>query len=311
MSSPAPTLAHAIRPTTLLNPDALSRHLGIRVTVAAETFQHTGSFKFRAAYNLALNVPQSKIIAASSGNFGQALAHACQLLGKQCTVVMPTTSAKVKLDAVRGYGAEVALVDTAVKTRASRVAELAAENPDAYIASAYDDNFVIEGNASLGAELAACGESWSAILVPIGGGGLISGIARGLRRAGNTTPLIGAEPALGNDAARSLRQGSIATNPIEPQTLADGARTLSVGKLNWEVIRREVADIIEVSEANIAQGLRALFSYANLKVEPTGALSVGALLENPKRFAGMSVCCVLSGGNVDPANYASLVSQKT
>ncbi len=311
MPSPAPALAHAIRPTTLLHPDALSRHLGICVTLATETFQHTGSFKVRAAYNLALNVPQSKIIAASSGNFGQALAHACQLLGKQCTVVMPTTSAKVKLDAVRGYGAEVALVDTAVKTRVSRVAELAAENPDAYIASAYDDNFVIEGNASLGAELAACGESWSAILVPIGGGGLISGIARGLRRAGNTTPLIGAEPAIGNDAARSLRQGSIATNPIEPQTLADGARTLSVGKLNWEVIRREVADIIEVSEANIAQGLRVLFSDANLKVEPTGALSVGALLENPKRFAGMSVCCVLSGGNVDAANYANLVAQKT
>jgi|SRR6185312_13555464 len=306
-SAPAP-LAQAIRPTTLLHPEALSRRLGVNLTIATETFQRTGSFKFRAGYNLALNVPQRAIITASSGNFGQALACACQLLGKQCTVVMPTTSAAVKIEAVRGYGARVELVDTKKQARAARVAELAAEDPAAYVASAYDDRWVIEGNASLGAELMAAGERWDAILVPVGGGGLISGIATALRGAAHLPELIGAEPALGNDAARSLRAGELLANPAEPATLADGARTLSVGKLNWEIIRREVRGIIEVSEDNIAAALRLYFSAANLKVEPTGALSLGAVLTAPERFAGRSVCCVVSGGNVDPANYAGLLA---
>src|SRR6185312_10241352 len=282
-SAPAP-LAQAIRPTTLLHPEALSRRLGVNLTIATETFHRTGSFKSRAGYHLALNVPQRAIITASSGNFGQALACACQLLGKQCTVVMPTTSAAVKIEAVRGYGARVELVDTKKQARAARVAELAAEDPAAYVASAYDDRWVIEGNASLGAELMAAGERWDAILVPVGGGGLISGIAR------------------------ALRAGELLANPAEPATLADGARTLSVGKLNWEIIRREVRGIIEVSEDNIAAALRLYFSAANLKVEPTGALSLGAVLTAPERFAGRSVCCVVSGGNVDPANYAGLLA---
>lgn len=301
-------LAQAYRPTTLLHPDALSRRLGVRLTLASETFQHTGSFKFRAAYNLARQVPNTSILAASSGNFGQALAYACQLLGKACTIVMPTTSATVKIDAVRSYGARVETVDTRSKTRAARVSELAAENPGVYIASAYDDPLVIEGNASLGAELARASESWDAVIIPVGGGGLISGVATGLRRRGKGMPIYGAEPALGNDAARSLRAGAIVANAAEPTTIADGARTLSLGHHNWEIILRQVTDIVEVSEENIAEGLRLLFSLANLKVEPTGALGIGALLQAPDIFAGKSVCCIISGGNVDPGNYARLLA---
>ena len=105
------SLREAIRPTTFIESSKLRDHLGLDVTIATETFQHTGSFKFRAAYNLALNVQENEILTASSGNFGQALAYACKLLGKKCTVVMPSTSAKVKIDAVRGYGATVDLVD--------------------------------------------------------------------------------------------------------------------------------------------------------------------------------------------------------
>src|SRR5207253_7813954 len=116
---------------------------------ASETFQYTGSFKFRAAYNLALRVVQNRIITASSGNFGQAMAYACGLLGKTCTVVMPNSSAQVKVDAVREYGGRVDLVDVRVKSRAERVKELAGEDPDAYVASGYDDPLVIEGNSSL------------------------------------------------------------------------------------------------------------------------------------------------------------------
>src|SRR6476620_9521066 len=145
-----PSLLDAIRPTTIIRSAKLRDHLGFDITIATETFQHTGSFKFRAAYNLALNVEQNEILTASSGNFGQALAYACKLLGKRCTVVMPSTSAKVKIDAVRGFGATVDLVDTTKVGRNERVAQLAEQMPDAYFASAYDDDLVIQGNSSLG-----------------------------------------------------------------------------------------------------------------------------------------------------------------
>jgi threonine dehydratase len=308
IAPPATPLSQVIRPTTLIEPLFLSERLGAQVTIASETFQHTGSFKFRAAYNVALQAPQTEIIAASSGNFGQALAYACKLLNKGCIVVMPSNSAAVKVDAVRRHGAVVDLVDTKTKSRAQRVAEIAAEHPDAYISSAYDDDFVIEGNATLGRELAALGRHWDAIVAPVGGGGLISGLAQGLRSAGNRTALVGAEPLLGNDAARSLRAGHIVANESEPATIADGARTVSLGKRNWPIIQREVQNIIEVSDENLAEAVRLLFRLANLKVEPTGALGVAALLEQPARFRSGSVCCVVSGGNVDPAVYARVLT---
>src|SRR5215211_1437986 len=132
-------LLDAIRPTTFIESSKLRDHLGLDITIASETFQHTGSFKFRAGYNLALNISNDQILTASSGNFGQALAYASKLLGKRCTVVMPATSAKVKIDAVRGFGATVDLIDTRQVSRGDRVAQLAEQHPDAYIASAYDD----------------------------------------------------------------------------------------------------------------------------------------------------------------------------
>lgn len=296
-------------PVNLIGSRSLSEHIGAKITLATETFQHTGSFKFRAAYNVAANVPQQKLITASSGNFGQALAYACKLLNKRCIVVMPATSAKIKISAVRSHGAEVELVDTTVKTRAQRLAEIAAQHPDAYVASAYDDQLVIEGNASLGLELAAASEPWNCIVVPVGGGGLISGIVQGLRLAGDRTEVVGAEPALGNDAARSLRSGELVRNLSEPPTIADGARTLSLGERNWEIIRREIRDIVEVTEEAIADSVRLLFRYANLKVEPTGALSLAAVLQHSHQFAGRQVCCVVSGGNVDPSLYAQLLTE--
>src|SRR5262249_56131911 len=151
-SSPV-ALRDTIRPTTIIESPRLSKRLGVALTFASETFQHTGSFKFRAAYNVASRIAEREIIAASSGNFGQAMAYACSLLGKSCTIVMPATSAQVKIDAVREYGGGVDLVDVRVKSRAARVEELAAENPPAYMASAYDDALVIQGNSSLGDEI--------------------------------------------------------------------------------------------------------------------------------------------------------------
>lgn len=301
-------LAEVIRATTLIEAPRLSRRLGVKLTIASETFQHTGSFKFRAAYNLACQVTERQIITASSGNFGQAMAYACKLLGKSCIVVMPSTSAQVKVDAVREYGGTVDLIDVKVKSRAERVKELAREHAGAYVASAYDDPLVIEGNASLGAELAALSADIDFVVAPIGGGGLTSGLIKGFNRAGRKAQIVGAEPLLANDAARSLKAGHIVTNESEPQTIADGARTVSVGQHNWAVLSQGLARIIEVPEDNIIEGVRLLFQLANLKAEPTGALGLGALITEPDFFRDRAVCVVVSGGNVDLEVYRSILA---
>ncbi len=303
------TTASRIEPkrTTLLESERLSDRLGASVLLATETFQHTGSFKFRAAYELASHVDAAHVIAASSGNFGQALALACRLFGKRCTVVMPSTSASVKVDAVRGYGAQVELVDVSQESRAERVGRLSREFPDAYIASAYDDAWVIAGNASLGRELAEV-PGLDAIVCPVGGGGLASGLIKGLSESGSNVPVVGAEPALANDAARSLREHRLIRDEAESKTIADGARTLGLGDRNWEWIRDGLQAIVEVPEEPIAEGARALFLLANLKAEPTGSLAVGALLADPARFRDRRVCCVISGGNVEPGVYSRMIT---
>ncbi len=314
------------RPTTLIESARLSERLGADVILASEAFQWTGSFKYRAASNVVRSVPNPAIITASSGNFGQAIAYACRLAGKQCTVVMPANSARVKIEAVRGYGATVDLIDTTVVRREARVASLAAAQPGAYVASAYDDPLVIEGNASLGRELAAInsapdgqsndgsadrrpaqGRRFDAILTPVGGGGLSAGVIKGLRAADDTTGVWVVEPTLANDFVRSLAAGHLVVHEQEPQTMADGVRTRSVGAHNWAVLRTGVAGAIEVSEDHIAEAVRLCFQLANVKAEPTGAVSVAALLADPSRFQGKRVCCVVSGGNVDPGVFVGLI----
>ncbi len=300
-------LQEAVRPTTLIEARRLSERLGVDVTLASETFQHTGSFKFRAAYNVASKVEARELVTASSGNYGQALAYACKLLGKRCLVVMPSTSAQVKIAAVREHGAEVDLTDVRVKGRLERLAEVARERPGAYVSSPYDDPLVIEGNATLGEELARVTPPFEVVVAPVGGGGLTSGIITGLRRAGSRAEVVAAEPLLANDAARSLRAGRLVRNEQEPMTIADGARTISLGEHNWEILRAGLAGIVEVPEEKIAEAVRLLFQLANLKAEPTGALSVGALLTEPARFRGKRVCCVVSGGNVDSEVYRRIL----
>ena len=306
---PHAPVAEVVRPTTFVEAPRLGRRLSVELTIASETFQHTGSFKFRAAYHLASQVHQRHIITASSGNFGQALALACQRLGKSCLVVMPNTSAKIKEEAVREFGGDVELIDVKRTTRAAHVRELAALHRDAYVASPYDDPLVIEGNATLGMELANSGKSFDFIIAPVGGGGLTSGIIRGLRARNCSIPVYGAEPELANDAARSLRSGRLLANETEPPTIADGTRTLSLGQHNWLILRDGLAGIVEVSEEHIKESVRLLFTLANLKVEPTGALGVAALLAAPSLFHGKAVCCVASGGNVDPELYRSILAR--
>lgn len=302
-----PKLLSAIRPTAFIESSKLNDSLGLDITIASETFQHTGSFKFRAAYNVVASSPNEEFIGVSSGNFGQALAYACKLLGRKCTVIMPHNSAKVKVDAVRAYGAEVDLIDVNVISRTGRLEQLSSERPAAYPASAFDDQLVIDGNSTLGDELAQ--RDFDVVIVPVGGGGLIAGIIQGLKRNKNTAEVVGAEPLLANDAARSLRAGELIANETEPQTLADGARTLSLGKLNWPIIKDGISGIIEVPEEKIIGAVKLYFGLANLKCEPTGALSLGAVLQDRERFVDKKICLVVSGGNVDPILYSELIFQ--
>jgi threonine dehydratase len=219
---------------------------------------------------------------------------------------MPATSAEVKIAAVRSAGARVDLVDTRQLSRSARVDQLRRELPGAQVVSPYDDPHVVAGNSSLGAELFARGTP-DCVLVPVGGGGLASGLVVARDLLGVACPIVGAEPALANDAARSLRSGEICSNAQEPNTLCDGARTLSLGRLNFAILRTGLQQIVEVDEANIVLAVRLLFQLVNLKAEPTGALAFAALLQAPQQFAGKSVACVVSGGNVDPAVYARLI----
>ena len=302
-------LAPRIVPTVLANAEALDEAVGARVTLACETFQRTGSFKFRAAYNLLSSIPQMEIVSASSGNFGQAVALAARMLGKRCTVVMPDSSSGVKVEAVRRNGAAVELLDTRIISRGERIRQLLAEDSALFYAPAFDDVRVVAGNSSLGREILQSGMEVDAVVVPVGGGGLISGIITARDTLGSSIPIYGAEPALGNDAARSFRSGTLIANDFEPPTIADGARTLSLGEVTWPIVRRGVEDIVEVAEERIAKAMRLLFRFANVKAEPTGALSLGAVLAND-RLAGKRVCCVVSGGNVDEDLYAAVLRRE-
>jgi threonine dehydratase len=300
-------LTQAIRPTTLIESVRLNHKTALDIVLASETFQVTGSFKYRAAYNVAANVPQKRIITQSSGNFGQAIAYACKVLGKQCTVVMPDNSASVKIEAVKEFGGIVDLVETEKKSRAQRVKELSEADPEARVVSAFDDPLVIAGNASLGVELAALIPHVDAVLVPIGGGGLSAGIIQGLQSRSSTTEVYGVEPAIANDASRSFREGKIVAFAGEPQTIADGVRTLSLGAHNWEILKSGLKDVIEVEERTIEESMRLLFTLANVKCEPTGAVSLAGAMTKPEWFKGKRICCVVSGGNVDTQVFMRII----
>ena len=316
MNLTVPDRPFAVRPTTWIEPEKLRAALGLRITLVTETFQRTGSFKFRAAFHRARTSPAPHLLAASSGNFGQALALACKLLRKRATVVMPSISARVKIEAVRSHGARVELTDVEKESREDAVERLLNDLPEAEVASAYDDPAVIAGNATLGVEIAARLARWSesrrrnaVVVVPIGGGGISSGIVTGLRSAGmGDVPVVGAEPLLANDAAASLRRGELVSHAGEALSLADGARLPRLGENNWSIIRNGLRNIVEVPELRIAEGVRQLFVAANLKAEPTGALAVGALLTDPEPFRGKEVLPVITGGNVDPAVYSRILT---
>lgn len=295
------------RPVTFVHAPLLNAETGLDLVLASETLQFTGSFKFRAGFSNASRAAGDHLIAASSGNFGQALAYACQLLGKRCTIVMHQDSQPIKVAAVRSYGAEVDLVDPKVISRASRLAELLDRHPDATAAYPSDGEPTLAANESLGLEVLGHEPRFDAIVAPIGGGGIVIGLERAARRLGVRPHIWAAEPLSANDVAESFRTGRLVTFATPPPSMADGARVLGLSEANWSVVRTCCRGVIEVEESRIAEATRRLFELANLKAEPTGALALAAVLSRPEAFRGQRVCCLVTGANVDPAIYANLL----
>ena len=282
--------------------------------MVSETFQHTGSFKFRAAMNTVLNSKAEHLVTISSGNFGQALAAACESEGRKCTVLMPATSARVKVEAVKSFGARAELVDVTLKTRNQWLEEFiasrqAAGENEIEVVSPFDDDRVIEGNSSLVDDLVPYSDRFDTVLIPVGGGGLASGVVQGLQRNSLSCTVYGVEPSIADDAARSLKEGRLVANETEPLTIADGVRTLSLGERNWKILKDGLNGVLTVEEKEIEEAVRLYYELANLKVEPSGALSLAALkkYKATELLSDKKPLVIVSGGNVDASIYVELI----
>lgn len=263
-----------------------------------ENLQRTGSFKIRGAYHKVASLDPAAarrgVIAYSSGNHGQAVACAAEILGYPATIVMPQSAVAEKREAVLSYGARV--VDAAGGSDGRRaLAEEMARRDGLLLVPPYDDPVIVTGQATVGREIAAQLPLARTVLVPIGGGGLISGIAIAVRALLPAARVIGVEPEGADDARRSLRAGRHLA-VAQPDTVADGLRAQQVGDFNYRVISRLVDDIVTVSEAEIGEAVRLLLTAAHLVAEPSGAVAAAAMLLGA-RCEGPCVA-VLSGGNV-------------
>ncbi|HEY6538125.1 MAG TPA: pyridoxal-phosphate dependent enzyme [Candidatus Dormibacteraeota bacterium] len=309
-------LRDRVHRTPLLHSRLLDQEVGGRVWLKAENFQRAGSFKSRGAFNATLVGLEAGdrrgLVALSSGNHGQALALAAAELGLPAVVVMAETSAPVKVAAVQAYGAEVISQGVTVANREEIAARIAAERGFRLV-HPHDDADVISGQATVGVELAeqvrSRGLERPTVLVPLGGGGLLAGVAIAVHRWLPGARVVGVEPEAGNDGYLSLTSGTRVTLAQAPVTVADGAATLRLGALCWEVIKAEVADIVTVSDRQIAGACWWLWSRTKLVVEPTGAMAVAAALAG--LAAAPELVCVLSGGNCLPKQIADLTANES
>lgn len=274
---------------------------GARVLFKCENLQRTGAFKFRGAYNaLSQLTPEEKARGAvtySSGNHAQALALAGSLLGVRTTIVMPNNAPAVKREATVGYGGEIVLYDPATTTREELGRRLAEERGLTLIPP-YDHPHIIAGQGTAAKELIEDAGPLDVLLVPCGGAGLLSGCALAARAWAPGCRVIGVEPEAADDATRSFRTGTL-HRVDNPQTIADGARTPSLGEWTFPLVRRHVDDMVTVPDAALVRAMRFLWERLKIVVEPTGALAAAALLEGTVRAPGKRVGIVLSGGNVD------------
>ena len=285
-----------IHRTPLLANRSLSERLGVEVRLKCENLQRAGSFKIRGAMNALLQLEDAQrrngVVAFSSGNHAQGVALAAKLLGIRATIVMPENSVQTKVEATRAYGAEVVQAGVTAATR-DTVAREIAERTGAAVIPPFDDERIIAGQGTVGLEIVDEWPEVSAIVTPLGGGGLLSGTAL----AAQGKDVYGVEPAAGNDGEQSFRKGEIVTIDA-PKTIADGARTLHIGERNFAVIREHVRDVVSVDDDALLETLKWAMYRTKLVIEPTGALGLAALVTGRIQVRG-PVAVVVSGGNLD------------
>jgi len=291
---------HARR-TPVLTSATIDALTGARVFFKPENLQRMGAFKFRGALNaLSQLAPEARrrgVLAFSSGNHAQAVALAGRLLGIPATIVMPANAPRVKLEATRGYGAEVITYDPQTEDREEKSARIAAERGLAVVPP-YDHPHVVAGQGTAAKELIEDAGPLDVLLAPCGGGGLLSGCAVAASGLAPGCRVVGVEPVAGDDATRSFRTRTLQT-VRNPDTIADGVRTPSLGKVTFPLVLRHVADMVTVDDDQLLRAMFFLWERMKLVVEPTGALGACALLEGRVAARGLRVGIVLSGGNVD------------
>jgi threonine dehydratase len=296
--------------TPVLTSRTLDERVGARAHLKAECFQRGGAFKFRGAYNkissLAKDALQRGVIAYSSGNHAQAVAIAAGLLGTHATIVMPEDAPAAKLDATRGYGAELVLYDRWTESREEIGARLAEER-GLELVRPYDDPLVMAGQGTAALELLEEVPHLDLLLAPVSGGGLIAGCATAAKARRPEIRVAGVEPEAGDDTRRSLAAGERVRIDV-PRTIADGLQAPEPGELTFEVNRRLVDEIVTVTDGEIVDAMTFLFDRLKLVVEPSGAVGVAALLSGKLEARGAQVGVVISGGNVGAGRFAELVA---
>jgi threo-3-hydroxy-L-aspartate ammonia-lyase len=301
-------VAHRTPVLTSTTVDAL---MGAKLSFKCETFQRGGAFKFRGAYNALASLDEAErargVCAASSGNHAQAVTLAARLFGVPAVILMPEDAPALKRAATQGYGAEVVTFDRYRDDREALMRALAAERGMALI-HPYDNPAVMAGQGTVALELLeqVGADRLDALVVPVGGGGLISGCATVVKALAPAARVIGVEPAASDDVARSLASGRRERVEVG-RTIADGQQTSSPGELTWPVIRERVDQVVTVGDKEIVAAMRLLFERMKLVVEPSGACAFAAVLAGLVPVAQLRVGVVLSGGNVGAAAFAGMV----
>jgi threonine dehydratase len=305
---------HAVE-TPLIESPALNERVGKRILIKAETLQRVGAFKFRGAYNRLVQLSAEErargVVAFSSGNHAQGVALAARLLGLPAVIVMPSDAPAVKVAATKDYGAEVIFYDRLTESREEIAASIATERA-AVTVPAFDDVHIVAGQGTVGLELMnqaeAIGARPDVVVTPIGGGGLMAGVATAVKGLSPNTALVGVEPEAFDDTLRSLQAGRrIVTKPTS-RSLCDALESPAPGEITFPIIHEHVADVALVSDAEVTEAMRYAFRVLKLVVEPGGSAPLAALLAGKVQlFGGDTVCLVLSGGNVDPDLFARVL----
>ena len=280
-----------------------------------ENQQPIGAFKLRGAYNKVASLPEQErqrgVITYSSGNHAQGVAYAARAMGVKCVVVMPNNAPATKREATKALGAEIVFVGPGSKERQVKAEELAAQHGYAIIPP-YNDEKIISGQATIGLEILEDMPDVECVLVPIGGGGLSSGIATAIKLSNPKIEMIGVEPELAADSFASFREGKVVEFPAEQvsRTIADGLRTQSVGAINFEHIRRYIDKIVTVTEEEILEATRLLASNPKTVAEPSGAVATAAFLFHRDELPQTKMnVAVISGGNIEPELLARIRSK--